>query len=516
MVTKDQEHRVEAIDRSKKKTSSSLTAMIVDEHDFIRKVSSKILKKIGFKKIIECSNGKDAKNVILKSQIDLIICNTEVPYFSGYELLLILRSLDTKSDIPFLFLTGTTHKDEVVKAAEFGANEYIVLPVQAEDLEAKISNALQVYFHPSHHLKKLRLAEAFLISKDFSKALELATEVLDSKESARASHLIANIHLQSGNSDEAIRIFTSNIEKYPDFLKNYSSLANYYLEKGDSTGAIETLSEELVRNPKQPLRQITLGNLLLKEHRLEEAVSHFKLALIESPKNPDALYGMGHSLAKQGRIEKAIYYFKRYRKHHPADSKPLKAILKITAATEHRRLGELAIKDEIKAHPERPDASYILSEHYVKLKEYDLAQDVLADLCKRHAEYLEAYSLLSKIYILRKEPDRAIQLFQELCQRSENPDCLIGLAGVYLLLGKFSHCITTLNTAISNQANPEKVFRSMLEATYKTRQFGKAFFLREICSHINKNSNIRGLDSFDAIESWIKQRSKARKAVLAS
>ena len=491
-----------------------LAAIVADEHELIRKLSIKTLKKLSFDQIYECSNGKDAKDLLLKKKIDLILCNVELPVISGYDVLETLRNLDARSDIPFIVLTGSTKKDDIIKAADHGADDYVMIPFQAEDLESKIKRAVHTYFNPSPTLEKIRLSENLIKENDLDSAQRVVETILQSKASPRAAHLRAYIEYLRKNSAKAIELLKENIAKHPEYTKNYTTLTNIYLGIGEQKKAAESLSQELAKNPKQPLRHILQGNLLIKMNAFEQAITHFREALKETPKNSEALYGMGHALAGLGKFEKAIYYFKRQRKHHPGDPKSLRAILKLTFGTEAQRMGEIAVLDEIKAHPGRPDASYVLSEHFIGQKDYDKAKDVLEDLCLRHVDYIRAFSLLAKLYILKKEHEKAIELFTHHAHSSTNPDVLIGLAQVYFLLGKPSLCISTLHLSLQKGAPRAQVLSLMLQSTYKTKQLGKSFFLRELL--LESKSELSELNSFDSINIWADQRMQKKNALEAS
>ncbi|RYZ57517.1 MAG: response regulator, partial [Proteobacteria bacterium] len=52
---------------------TGLKALVIDDHDLIRKNVAKALRRLDFQEVLECSNGKDAKAIIEKHSVDLII-----------------------------------------------------------------------------------------------------------------------------------------------------------------------------------------------------------------------------------------------------------------------------------------------------------------------------------------------------------------------------------------------------------------------------------------------------------
>ncbi|RYZ76277.1 MAG: response regulator, partial [Proteobacteria bacterium] len=175
---------------------SGLKALVIDDHDLIRKNVAKALRKLDFEEVLECSNGKDAKAIIEKTNLDLIICDIEVNFISGFELLDHVRSMDTRSDTPFIIVTGTAEKDDIIKAVDKGADEYIIKPFQSEEIEAKITKVLTQFHSPGPILARIRMAEKEIQLEQWDHAKSLLEEALSTKESPRARHLEAIILLK--------------------------------------------------------------------------------------------------------------------------------------------------------------------------------------------------------------------------------------------------------------------------------------------------------------------------------
>jgi DNA-binding response OmpR family regulator len=58
---------------------------------------------------------------------DLILMDIEMPGMKGYELAERIR--DGGLDVPIIFLTGNTRKENVIKAIQAGAVDFIVKPM---------------------------------------------------------------------------------------------------------------------------------------------------------------------------------------------------------------------------------------------------------------------------------------------------------------------------------------------------------------------------------------------------
>ncbi len=478
-----------------------LRGLIVDDHDLIRKTIAKVLRKLDFSEILESHNGKDARSIIDTQNVDLVICDLDINFISGFELLDHLRARDTGSDIPFIIVTGASEKEDIVKAANKGAEDYIVKPFQAEELEAKVIKVLNQYHAPGPVLARLRMAEKRIQENDFEAAEKLLESALQLKDSPRGQHLKAVLLMKQRKSQLAVDQLLENLRVSPSYLKNYITLSNLYIDIKDFPNARSALIQELDLHPKQPLRQIKLANMLLKDGNTEAAIEHYRLALLENNKNPEALYGMGTAYAMAENMDKAIYYFKRYRRHHPRDSRPLKAIVQFAKKFKNSRVAELALLDEKKSHPDRLDTYTVLAEYYFNLGLTEQAFATLDAAIKRKPDYAPAYVMMANFHLKAKDLKAATAVYKRYGELTKDPTAHILLGRMYFELGKPSLAISALHSGMEAMADPTKLFPVLLHATFKTKQFAKTYFLKERMRQINPDLEVA--EAFAAIEAYL-------------
>ncbi len=116
----------------------SIKILAVDD-DLInlKLIKSMLLKDSKIAEIVEASNGADAINVLKNnSDIDIVLLDIIMPIMGGIETLQVIRADQNFSNIPIIVLT--TDETKKGDSLEYGANDFIMKPVKAEDLIAKI------------------------------------------------------------------------------------------------------------------------------------------------------------------------------------------------------------------------------------------------------------------------------------------------------------------------------------------------------------------------------------------
>ena len=76
-------------------------------------------------KVFAAENGKTGVTKAQEHVPDLILCDIMMPELDGYGVLRILGSQPKTSDIPFIFLTAKTEREDFRKGMGLGADDYI-------------------------------------------------------------------------------------------------------------------------------------------------------------------------------------------------------------------------------------------------------------------------------------------------------------------------------------------------------------------------------------------------------
>jgi two-component system, cell cycle response regulator len=112
--------------------------LIAEDDMTSRLILSSIFKKWGFKPVVAI-NGQEAWNIMQSEDAPrLVILDWQMPKMSGIEVCQKIRGIET-SDPPYLIvLTSKDEKEDIVKALDAGANDFISKPYDNEELRARI------------------------------------------------------------------------------------------------------------------------------------------------------------------------------------------------------------------------------------------------------------------------------------------------------------------------------------------------------------------------------------------
>jgi PleD family two-component response regulator len=117
--------------------------LIVDDLPENIKVLGSSLQYEGF--IISfATSGEQAIDMALKNRIDLILLDIMMPGMDGYQVCRALKTDARTKDVPVIFITGKTEKEDIVRGFDAGAVDYVTKPFNAAELSARVRTHLEL------------------------------------------------------------------------------------------------------------------------------------------------------------------------------------------------------------------------------------------------------------------------------------------------------------------------------------------------------------------------------------
>jgi len=111
--------------------------LIADDQGSIRSVLKMVLQERGFKKIACAMDGAEALQLLRSDAFDLVVCDWQMPKFSGLDILLQVRDCEATATLPFIMVTSSSETKKVKAALENGVSDYLIKPFQPAQLTKK-------------------------------------------------------------------------------------------------------------------------------------------------------------------------------------------------------------------------------------------------------------------------------------------------------------------------------------------------------------------------------------------
>ena len=94
-------------------------------------------------RVFVAQNGREALDIVYKTDLDLIVSDVMMPEMDGLELTQTLKEDDNYKHLPIILLTAKTQEEDQEEALRIGADEYLTKPFRLSDLKLRIDNIIE-------------------------------------------------------------------------------------------------------------------------------------------------------------------------------------------------------------------------------------------------------------------------------------------------------------------------------------------------------------------------------------
>jgi len=115
--------------------------LIVDDNELNRDMLARRLARKGYE-ILLADSARQLPQRVKEDAIDLVLLDIEMPEISGLEALKLLRETYSPIELPIIMVTAKNQSEDVVKALDLGANDYVTKPIDFAVALARIGTQL--------------------------------------------------------------------------------------------------------------------------------------------------------------------------------------------------------------------------------------------------------------------------------------------------------------------------------------------------------------------------------------
>ncbi|WP_428939557.1 sigma-54-dependent transcriptional regulator [Fontivita pretiosa] len=116
------------------------TILIVEDETVLRQSLAELLREEGYE-VLEAGDGKAAYQIAVDRPVDLVLSDVRMPEMDGLALLSHLQKVAPQTPVIMMTAYGTV--ESAVAAMRAGAHDYLLKPVQFDDVLIKVQRALE-------------------------------------------------------------------------------------------------------------------------------------------------------------------------------------------------------------------------------------------------------------------------------------------------------------------------------------------------------------------------------------
>lgn len=267
---------------------------------------------------------------------------------------------------------------------------------------------------------KTQLAKSLLKAGDVAEGMQALEAIHAQEPTQQTSFLLTVSYLKQKAFEKAERVAEQLVSLVPDNLTYRNLLGIALFSQGKMEDSREQFELVLKKNPNFSASQLNLVKIDIAEKKLLQARAQMDLLLVQYPENTPVMLEMSRLELVSEQYDEALRWAE---KALALDGRSLEAVL-------------------------------YLSDLYVQLKKFDLAERVARTGVQNHPENLAVLSALGQIQILNNAPKAAQVTFKTMVKIAGfDADSLYKIANLQLRINEVADARYSLTKAL--QAQPD-------------------------------------------------------------
>lgn len=300
--------------------SPKLTILLVDDEGAQLMLLRMLLERQGYQ-VVTAVDGEKAMELFRKNpDIRLVITDITMPVMDGYDLIRNIR-IEQNKYVYIIVLTSNEEKKSVVKALNYGADDFLTKPALNEELQLRIQSGIRLLRLEGHdalilsmaklaeyrseetgyHLERVQryvwlLAEDmsgncpnFQITMAFAEEISQVTPLHDIGKVATPDHILHKPGKLTEGEFETMKehaaiggkmLLDIYSETGSHYLKTASDVAMFHHEKYDGTGYPEGLKGDAIPTSARVMALADIYDAMSSERCYKDAFPHEKVKTI--------------------------------------------------------------------------------------------------------------------------------------------------------------------------------------------------------------------------------------------
>ena len=121
----------------------SIKILVVDDFPTMRRIVRNLLKELEFHNVDEAEDGAAGLEKATDGSFQFVVSDWNMPNMDGLTMLQGIRANAATAKLPVLMVTAEAKKENIIAAAQAGANGYVVKPFTAATLDEKLNKIFE-------------------------------------------------------------------------------------------------------------------------------------------------------------------------------------------------------------------------------------------------------------------------------------------------------------------------------------------------------------------------------------
>lgn len=117
--------------------------LVIEDDETMRNSIRRIFEPEGYL-LKMAADSTELVGVLDEDPVDLILMDVGLPWISGFELAQLLREHKDLKTIPLIFVSGQANPEDMKKAFQVGASDFIKKPFDVEKLKKAVATLLKI------------------------------------------------------------------------------------------------------------------------------------------------------------------------------------------------------------------------------------------------------------------------------------------------------------------------------------------------------------------------------------
>ncbi|HEY3330476.1 MAG TPA: diguanylate cyclase [Capsulimonadaceae bacterium] len=215
-------------------SKASNKILIVDDEPLNCELLESYIELLGHESVVAC-NGEEAMEM-LDASIDIVLLDVNMPGMTGFDVVRKIRTSTEYWDLPVIMVTALNAKEDRLRAAQAGANDFIAKPVDQVELNVRMTSLLEM---------KLAQDQVKLYQANLEKMVETRTAELKAANTKLEAMSTTDPVTGMPNHRLINRLIDVEVDRSDKFHREFSIL---YIDLDDFRTVNNELGHELGDN----------------------------------------------------------------------------------------------------------------------------------------------------------------------------------------------------------------------------------------------------------------------------